>query len=99
MYFNITGSTKDGLVQDVHSLTHTTTASYAIADVCRNVNQSYHDVTRLIWESSGAWQYDDSNKTDLPIATTDLVAGQQDYELPSLARRVEIGRASCRERV
>jgi len=89
MYFNITGGEKDGLIQDVLNLVHTTTASYAKEDITRNLNQSYHDVTRLIWESSGAWQFDDSNKSDFPIATTNLVDTKQDYELPSLARRIE----------
>jgi len=78
-----------GLVDDVCFLTRTTTASYAINDIARNINQAYHDVARLIWTVADDWQYDDSNKTDLPIATTNLVHSQQDYELPSTAQMIE----------
>lgn len=88
MQYNLVG-TKQGLVQDVLFLTRTTTASYALADITRNINQAYHDVARLIWGVADDWQYDDSNKTDLPIATTTLVHSQQDYELPSTAQLVE----------
>jgi len=38
-------------------------------------------VASLIMSADGRWQYDDSNQTDLPIATTNLVSGQQDYQL------------------
>jgi hypothetical protein len=38
-----------------------------------------------IWRSSGTWQFDDSNYTTLPEASADLVAGQEDYTLPTTA--------------
>lgn len=34
-----------------------------------------------ILKTDGKWQYDDSNNTDLPIATTTLTAGLQNYTL------------------
>ena len=79
---------KQGLVDDVNFLCGTNTTTYPLADMVRNVNQHYHDVTRLIWESSDSWQYDDSNKTDLPRILTTLVNGQQDYSVPSTAQRI-----------
>ena len=57
------------------------------------INTWYRRVNSLIWEVTGTWEYDDSNWTDLPVATTDLVNEQQDYEIPSTAQkmsRVEI---------
>lgn len=33
----------------------------------------------LIFNADGKWQFDDSNHTDYPIITTDLVANQRDY--------------------
>jgi len=89
MEFSNTTNRAKGIIQDIDFLCGTTSASYPIADKVRNVNQAYHDVSRLIWESAGGWQYDDSNKTDLPIAITNLVHSQQDYELPSTAQKVE----------
>jgi len=50
-------------------------------------------VNRRIWHwiflSQGLWKYDDSNETDLPQATTDLVSGTSRYALPSEALTVE----------
>lgn len=65
-----------------------TSAIYADADLIRNVNVAYHDVARLIWDSTDGWNYDDSNATTLPIAKTTLVHNQQDYTLPTTAQRV-----------
>lgn len=45
------------------------------------INEAYDHVTSLILQSDSRWQYDDTNQTDLPIATTDLVSGQKDYGL------------------
>lgn len=43
------------------------------------VNRAYDDVTTAILQSSGTWQWDDSNHTDYPFITTNLVQGQRDY--------------------
>lgn len=53
------------------------------------VNGYYRRVNSWIWEATGVWEYDDSNYTDLPIATTTIVNDQQDYELPSTAQKVD----------
>lgn len=88
MYFNSLGNSQ-GLVQDVLFLTRSTTASYPLVDITRNINSEYNNVNRLIWECSDTWQYDDSNATDLPISITDLVHNQNDYSLPTTAQRIE----------
>ena len=36
-------------------------------------------------EVYGGWIYDDSNNTDFPIATTQIISNQQDYPIPSEA--------------
>jgi hypothetical protein len=82
-----------GIIQDVDFLCGSTSGSYPVNDKVRNINQAYHDITRLIWECVDDWQYDDSNKTTLPVAYTTLVDGQKDYEIPSDAqkiRRIEV---------
>ena len=84
----LSGSNDKGLLPDIDFLCGTDSSSYPTNDKIRNLNQAYHDVTRLIWDCDGNWEYDDSNKTDLPIATTSLVHSQQDYELPSTAQRI-----------
>jgi hypothetical protein len=57
------------------------------------MNRWYQKVSIRIWKSAKDWEYDDSNATDLPIATTTLVDGQQDYSLPTTAlgiNRIEV---------
>lgn len=44
-----------------------------------DVNLAHDDFVRIAIQSSGTWQFDDSNQTDLPIIRTNLVSGQRDY--------------------
>lgn len=44
-----------------------------------DANLALDDFTKLAIKSSGTWQFDDSNQSDYPIITTDLVANQRDY--------------------
>lgn len=39
-------------------------------------------VVSLIFEYDQKWEWDDANNSDLPIATTSLVASQSDYSIP-----------------
>ena len=45
------------------------------------VNNAYERVVSLIMQSDGRWEWDDSNQSDQPIATTTITSGQQDYSL------------------
>lgn len=56
-------------------------SSYPIDDLTDDANVAMDRVASLIMTADGRWQFDDENQTDLPIATTNLVAGQQDYSL------------------
>jgi len=95
MYFNTTATTDSvGLIQDCENMLGMTANDIAgdsvlIKRFTGDINAWYRRVNIWIWENSGAWQYDDSNQTDLPIATTTLVANQQDYEMDSEAQAVE----------
>lgn len=44
-----------------------------------DVNLALDDFTQLALTSSGTWQWDDTNHTDYPIITRNLVASQRDY--------------------
>lgn len=84
-------SSGQGLCQDARFLLGLNIAdsvTYTVADLTRNINSWYRQFNSWIWQSSGVWEYDDSNLTDLPIATTDLVAAQADYSLPTVAQKV-----------
>lgn len=55
------------------------TTSYTAANLLITTNQAYEEVVAKILDADGRWQWDDTNRTDLPIGTTTLVNGQQDY--------------------
>ena len=76
-------SGSQGIVDDVYFLTGTNSTSFPIADLVRIANKVYNNLGLLAWKSDNQWDFDDSNKTDLPIATDDLVDDQEDYALPT----------------
>lgn len=74
-------------------LTNSTTSDFLAADRLTAINRFYHKCVLDILQSQDEWDYDDTSKTDFPILTTDLVANQQFYTLPSDAlkiKRIEI---------
>lgn len=51
-------------------------------------NEVGDDLWFVAFNSCGGWQWDDSNNTDLPMATTNIVSGTFRYALPSEALTV-----------
>lgn len=70
-----------GILDDIDFLVDTSSATYPTAQKTRNINRWYDRAVALFLESDGRWQWDDTNWTDLPIATANLVADQQDYAI------------------
>lgn len=50
-----------------------------LAGFTDRINRGLDRVVSVIERSDGRWQWDDTNRSDFPIATTNLVSGQQDY--------------------
>jgi hypothetical protein len=65
------------------------TTTLPVNDFMRSANNWYRRVNSWIWQVTGEWEYDDSNYTDLPVATTTLVDGQYDYQIPSTAQKID----------
>jgi len=87
-------STRQGIVQEIEGLLAMSATAISgdttlLKDFTRRVNVRYSRVDHIIFESQGLWKYDDSNKTDLPIATTDIVNEQQNYALPDKSLDVD----------
>ncbi len=57
------------------------TSDFPDATLVALANAALDRVASIIMKSDGRWEWDDENNTDLPIATTALVSGQQDYAL------------------
>lgn len=71
------------IVTKTYFYTKTNASSFPAADMLISINTGYNRVGSLVLKSDDRWQWDDTNQTDLPIATTSLVSGQQDYSLAS----------------
>ena len=57
------------------------TTTFTLAEFTRGANQAMDRVTLLIMRADGRWKWDDANNADLPIATINLVADQEDYSI------------------
>jgi len=85
---------KDGLIQDCEDLlgmedTAISADNTLLRRFTKNLNGWYRRVNSWIWKATSTWEYDDSNYTDLPVATATLVDAQADYELPSSAQKID----------
>lgn len=69
------------LNSEARALVDADSTSYTAADLLRRINIAYEEVVSFIMGIDGKWQFDDSNYTDFPIATTTLVEAQEDYAL------------------
>lgn len=68
----------------------TGTDQYPAAQRLIDVNNAYHKVASMIFDSQDESDYDDPNYTDFPILTTPLVASQRDYSIPTSEKVVSI---------
>jgi len=69
----------NNIVSLINSNTKANASSYPIAEKVIDINLALDKVWDIILPNMGTWQLDDSNQTDYPIITTNLVSGQRDY--------------------
>lgn len=77
-------SNKKGILQKIERMCKLGDAGITgntqkLKDFTADVNLAMDKAWAIIFKSSGRWQFDDSNHTDYPIITTNLVDGQRDY--------------------
>lgn len=65
----------------IYLLTKTNSTSFPSSDLNQAINNVVEHIEGMINVADQRWQFDDTNQTDLPVATTSLVSGQQDYSL------------------
>lgn len=73
---------RTGIIETLEDYTNTqssTDSSYPLATKTRDVNNAYARFMSIAVMSSGRWQADDTNQTDYPILTFDIVSGQDNY--------------------
>jgi hypothetical protein len=69
------------ILAESRRLVKANSTSYSTPDITTSANRAIDRIVSIIRDSEGRWQWDDSNQTDLPSATTSAVANQQDYSL------------------
>lgn len=79
-------STKLGLIEDCEQLVFGNYGDISgntdrLYDFTARINRAYDKLATRIMQVDGRWQFDDTNYTDLPIGSTALVSGQQDYTM------------------
>jgi hypothetical protein len=87
MQFNDT-TTNLGICQEVDDICSTTATSYTVATKARRANMAMSDFVSVALNSDDRWQFGDTNFSDLPIGTTALVDGQNDYSLDTSVLKV-----------
>lgn len=55
--------------------------STLLAQFTADINLALDKAISIILPAGGTWQFDDSNQSDYPIITTNIVSGQRDYPL------------------
>ena len=70
-----------GLCQEVDAVCKTNTTSYPLSDKARRGNSALSDYAGIALSSDDRWSFGDTNYTDLPVGSTDLVITQNDYSL------------------
>jgi hypothetical protein len=88
MVFNDVSSSA-GLVQDADFWIGTDATKYPLKDKTRSANEWLRKAATWIWQSTGDWEFDDTNQTTLPVAVRDLADLQQDYTLPTSAFKID----------
>ncbi len=78
MQFN-DSTNKSSICHKIDFLCSSTTTSYPLKDKARDVNIALEQLVAKIINADGTWQWDDTNYTDLPVGTGDLVDTQSSY--------------------
>lgn len=69
------------ILAEARRLVKANSTSYPTSEITPSANRALDRSVSLIRDSQGRWQWDDSNNTDFPIATTSISDDVGDYEL------------------
>ena len=77
------------ILAEARRIAKATSISYPTTEITTSSNRALERATALIRDAQNRWQWDDSDYTDFPRATRDIVDQQQDYELDPTHYRIE----------
>lgn len=73
--------TADQFRSKIREITNTTTSDYADASLIRDLNAELSLIQVMILRDRGVLEFDDTNYTDLPVATFTITAGTREYKI------------------
>lgn len=79
---------KQGLYQHSQWLIGADANNFPVADFTRLANIYYYRLVVEAWRADSKWKFDDSNQSNQPNATQNLVAGQAVYQIPTGALKI-----------
>lgn len=88
MQFNSHANKLD-IVSEIDSLCDSDSTAYPIEAKTRRVNAGLEELVGKIVNADGNWQYDDTNYTDAPRGTGNLIEGQEAYTFASEYLEIE----------
>ncbi len=104
--FSDTSASKAGLIQICENTLfgdngygRITSDAGLLATFTRGINDGLDRVTSLILQSDGRWAFDDTNFTDYPIATANLVttAGSEQQDYPFAVTHLKVLRVEVKD--
>ena len=77
------------LIHEIWDLCDTDINGYPLKDVVRRINGSLEELTAIIINADGTWQFDDTNYSDAPRGKGTLVEGREYYTFASEYLQIE----------
>ena len=84
------------IVSNARFITGAAVADWSAAQITLSINNWYQKVVTMILAAQDEWDWDDVNHTTYPIFTLDLVANQQDYQIPASLKMLKIKRVEAK---
>ena len=89
MQFYNTTDTENSLVHEAWDLVDANITSYPLAKVTRRFNFALERIVGLLINADGTQEWDDTNFSDLPVATFNLTDAQESYSFASMYLKVK----------
>lgn len=81
--------TYSDIITEARRIVKASSASFPISEITQSANSALERITALIRNAQGRWQWDDSNQTTLPFATTSTTSGTGDVTLDIAHQRID----------
>lgn len=82
-------ATFDTLFADARKQVGATSSQWSDTDIKIDFNNALDELASIIQRADGAWQWEDTNRTDVSIGRANLTSGQQDISIDQTFLKIE----------